>query len=87
MARRMSCKAALTLLPKELSGAITPCDAEGVAKHIQSCRSCSIAYESAREAAECMSERKSDSEQRITRQTAVLCGALTDRELGSGGGK
>ena len=87
MVKRMSCRTVLSLLPAEVSGAITLCEAQGVAEHIRSCRSCSIAYESAREAAECMSERKSGGEQRMTRQAAVLCGALTDRDLGSGGGK
>lgn len=87
MARGMPCRTVRSLLPRDLAGTLSSHDARQVAEHIQSCRSCSIAYESAREAAECMSGRRSDGEQKMTRQTAVFCGALTDRELGSGGGK
>jgi hypothetical protein len=87
MSRRMSCKAVLSLLPQELSGTISSCDARAVAEHIRSCHSCSIAYESAREAAESMSGKGSDSGQGITSPTAAFCGALKSCEVGSGGGK
>ena len=87
MSRRMSCRTVLSLLPAEVSGTITLCDAQGVAEHIRSCRSCAIAYESAREAAESMSGKGSDGGQRITSPTAAFCGALKSCEIGSGGGK
>ncbi len=87
MARGMPCRTVRSLLPRDLAGTLSSRDACQVAEHIQSCRSCSIAYESAREAAECMSGKRFDGEQGVTSQTAVLCGALTDCELGGGGGK
>ncbi|MCI0622133.1 MAG: hypothetical protein L0387_10780 [Acidobacteria bacterium] len=87
MARQMSCKTVLSLLPAEVSGTITLCDAQGVAEHIRSCRSCAIAYESAREAVEFRSGKGSDGGQGITSPTAVFCEALKDCEVGSGGGK
>lgn len=55
MARRISCKTVLSLLARDLSGALGVPQARQVAEHVRVCRSCAIAYESAHETVERMS--------------------------------